>query len=373
MMAADALERRGLSGHFFVTVNYIGTPGFVTKTRCWSNSARRGHRIGSHSCSHPLRMGHCAWSAARPRVDPEPCRAERHPVAKTSRPGRFPAAISRRASRGLRREAGYVGLFTSEPTQRYAQCSWADPDRALRDPPMDIGRNSRGTGGGGFPALCAAGGDLERAGKLMKRARRRAVSAAAASSCFGTATRCAGATTLARRDAWLVCAVHSACDMSLSSRVSVHRRRRDHVRRRAGRSAAAEIGVRARSARSRRADPQRPDLRLRVAGLGHCRHGIRILPSAAVPMCCGTLATTDPLTNLLNRRAIESQLESEWERARRYGLPLSLLMIDLDGFKRVNDLGGHAAGDRVLRAPRQRFAARCARATTARAGAATSS
>jgi diguanylate cyclase (GGDEF)-like protein len=62
------------------------------------------------------------------------------------------------------------------------------------------------------------------------------------------------------------------------------------------------------------------------------------------------LATTDSLTNLLNRRAIENRLQSEWERARRYGLPLSLLMIDLDGFKRVNDLGGHAAGDRVLRA-----------------------
>jgi len=62
-----------------------------------------------------------------------------------------------------------------------------------------------------------------------------------------------------------------------------------------------------------------------------------------------TLATTDPLTNLLNRRAIESRLEFEWERARRYGLPLSLLMIDLDGFKQVNDLAGHTAGDRVLR------------------------
>ncbi len=60
------------------------------------------------------------------------------------------------------------------------------------------------------------------------------------------------------------------------------------------------------------------------------------------------LASTDALTNLLNRRAIESRLEFEWERAQRYGLPLSLLMIDLDGFKRVNDLGGHAAGDRVL-------------------------
>jgi two-component system, cell cycle response regulator len=61
------------------------------------------------------------------------------------------------------------------------------------------------------------------------------------------------------------------------------------------------------------------------------------------------LATTDPLTGLLNRRAIEKQIQREWERARRYGLPLSLLMIDLDGLKRVNDVGGHSAGDRVLR------------------------
>jgi diguanylate cyclase (GGDEF)-like protein len=61
------------------------------------------------------------------------------------------------------------------------------------------------------------------------------------------------------------------------------------------------------------------------------------------------LATTDPLTNLFNRRAIEGHMRFEWERARRYALPLSLLMIDLDGFKRINDEGGHSAGDRVLR------------------------
>ena len=61
------------------------------------------------------------------------------------------------------------------------------------------------------------------------------------------------------------------------------------------------------------------------------------------------LATTDPLTGLLNRRAIERQIQVEWERARRYGFPLSLLMIDLDGLKRVNDTCGHSAGDRVLR------------------------
>jgi diguanylate cyclase (GGDEF)-like protein len=62
-----------------------------------------------------------------------------------------------------------------------------------------------------------------------------------------------------------------------------------------------------------------------------------------------TLATIDPLTGLLNRRAIEHQIQLESQRARRYQLPLSLLMIDLDGLKRINDHGGHSAGDRVLR------------------------
>jgi two-component system cell cycle response regulator len=62
-----------------------------------------------------------------------------------------------------------------------------------------------------------------------------------------------------------------------------------------------------------------------------------------------TLATTDSLTGLLNRRATEDQLRLEFERARRYRVPLSLLLIDLDGLKRINDLEGHAAGDRVLR------------------------
>jgi len=61
------------------------------------------------------------------------------------------------------------------------------------------------------------------------------------------------------------------------------------------------------------------------------------------------LATTDPLTGLLNRRAIEQRMQVESQRAQRYGLPLSLLMIDLDGLKRVNDQGGHSAGDRALR------------------------
>jgi len=61
------------------------------------------------------------------------------------------------------------------------------------------------------------------------------------------------------------------------------------------------------------------------------------------------LAHTDPLTHALNRRALIVRLESEMERARRYQSVMTLLMVDLDHFKRVNDTKGHLAGDDVLR------------------------
>jgi two-component system cell cycle response regulator len=61
------------------------------------------------------------------------------------------------------------------------------------------------------------------------------------------------------------------------------------------------------------------------------------------------LAHTDSLTQLLNRRALTARLASELERARRYESVLSLLMIDLDHFKDVNDTYGHLFGDDVLR------------------------
>ncbi len=60
------------------------------------------------------------------------------------------------------------------------------------------------------------------------------------------------------------------------------------------------------------------------------------------------LSRTDPLTQLLNRRALQSQLGAEIERVRRYNAPLSVLMLDVDGFKGVNDTWGHLAGDQVL-------------------------
>ena len=59
-------------------------------------------------------------------------------------------------------------------------------------------------------------------------------------------------------------------------------------------------------------------------------------------------ATHDPLTNLLNRRAIFDRLHVELARARRYGDVLTIGMIDIDHFKKVNDTYGHLAGDDVL-------------------------
>ncbi|WP_018231677.1 GGDEF domain-containing protein [Thioalkalivibrio thiocyanodenitrificans] len=60
------------------------------------------------------------------------------------------------------------------------------------------------------------------------------------------------------------------------------------------------------------------------------------------------LATTDELTGIANRREFTRILNRELDRARRYGTPLSLIMYDLDHFKRVNDSFGHDVGDHVL-------------------------
>ncbi len=57
---------------------------------------------------------------------------------------------------------------------------------------------------------------------------------------------------------------------------------------------------------------------------------------------------TDPLTGLRNRRALVDRLDEELVRARRYGVPLSVVMIDVDGFKAYNDSYGHRAGDVAL-------------------------
>jgi diguanylate cyclase (GGDEF)-like protein len=60
------------------------------------------------------------------------------------------------------------------------------------------------------------------------------------------------------------------------------------------------------------------------------------------------LAMTDPLTGLYNRRFLKEALKNMVESARRYRKPLSVILIDLDGFKAINDEHGHPRGDRVL-------------------------
>ena len=61
------------------------------------------------------------------------------------------------------------------------------------------------------------------------------------------------------------------------------------------------------------------------------------------------LARRDTLSGLGNRSALEQAMATEAARAQRFGLPFTLLMVDIDHFKRVNDSLGHSAGDEVIR------------------------
>jgi diguanylate cyclase (GGDEF)-like protein len=74
------------------------------------------------------------------------------------------------------------------------------------------------------------------------------------------------------------------------------------------------------------------------------------------------VSRTDPLTGCLNRRGFEERAEAAVRAASASGSPLAVILVDLDGFKQVNDTGGHAAGDAVLKGVADRLA------TVARAG-----
>lgn len=67
------------------------------------------------------------------------------------------------------------------------------------------------------------------------------------------------------------------------------------------------------------------------------------------------LAITDPLTGLYNRRYAEKRLAEEAARSKRHGHPLTVMTLDLDNFKQINDRYGHLAGDEVLKAFAERL------------------
>jgi two-component system cell cycle response regulator len=100
-------------------------------------------------------------------------------------------------------------------------------------------------------------------------------------------------------------------------------------------------------------DPQELELRLRAgrrildlqSELMAAREGLRIQ------------ATQDSLTGVWNRRAVLETLQSEVVRAVRQHVPLGVILADLDGFKSINDVHGHAAGDTVLREAASRMLA----------------
>ncbi len=78
-------------------------------------------------------------------------------------------------------------------------------------------------------------------------------------------------------------------------------------------------------------------------------HGVTALENARLHRTVQRQALVDGLTGLANRRLYEAALAKELSRADRFGEPVTLVLADLDDFKRVNDAHGHPAGDEVLR------------------------
>lgn len=85
-------------------------------------------------------------------------------------------------------------------------------------------------------------------------------------------------------------------------------------------------------------------------------HGALALQNAWLLGRIGALAATDGLTGIANRRTFDFVLTREMQRANVSGMPMSLLLIDIDHFKRHNDEHGHQVGDRTLRAVAQTLA-----------------
>jgi len=78
-----------------------------------------------------------------------------------------------------------------------------------------------------------------------------------------------------------------------------------------------------------------------------------------------TMASTDPLTGIANRRAFSQAMERRFSEAMRYDQDLAVVMIDLDGFKQLNDRMGHQAGDLILQRTGRILEANCRRSDLA--------
>jgi len=113
---AGMLEEFGWRGHFFVTTDWIGQPGFLNAAQI-QELDRRGHVVGSHSASHPVRMSQISWDRMmREWVDSRAQLAKivGHPIKFASVPGGY---YSRKLAQAAA-QAGIRTLFTSEPTAK---------------------------------------------------------------------------------------------------------------------------------------------------------------------------------------------------------------------------------------------------------------
>jgi peptidoglycan/xylan/chitin deacetylase (PgdA/CDA1 family) len=138
---AHRLEARGWRGHFFISTNYIDTPGFLTRDQI-RNLHRQGHVIGSHSCSHPLQMARCNWAEMIDEWSKSLgilSEIVEDVVLSASIPGgQYSPQVAKAAA-----ATGIKVLFTSEPTTRcqmigeccvlgrYAMQRWASPEFAV--------------------------------------------------------------------------------------------------------------------------------------------------------------------------------------------------------------------------------------------------
>ena len=123
---AGMLEQYGWRGHFFVTTDWIGRPGFLSADQI-RELDRRGHTIGSHSCSHPTRMARISWEQMLREWQASTERLREivgHTVEVASVPGGY---YSRRVAEAAA-QAGIRTLFTSEPTDAV---EWVNGCRVL--------------------------------------------------------------------------------------------------------------------------------------------------------------------------------------------------------------------------------------------------